>query len=269
MQAAEAKGKVGGKNDRPETANIESVATQATTETKISRSKGAGGLAKLIERHTGERIRFFLLRSHYRSTTIFGEEQLAEAGASLEAFYRLIQRFERLTRVSFYDDVAMAYNHKRQSFIAPKTKNESILEVVRLREAFLSKMDDDFNTGGATGDLFEIARCLNRFIDEAHLEEASGRSQENLDLFSSGMKILKELGAILGIFMKPPKQSNNNEESQELLDGLMKLLIQIRTDSRAKRDFAMSDSVRNGLTEIGITLQDGKEGTTWSIVKAT
>jgi cysteinyl-tRNA synthetase len=273
MQAAEAKGKVGGKNDRAENAGSEATAqqssAQATSETKISRSKGAGGLAKLIERHTGERIRFFLLRSHYRSTTIFGDEQLDEAGASLEAFYRLIQRFERLTGVSFYDDVAMAYNHKRKTFVEPTTSNEALKEVVRLREAFLSKMDDDFNTGGATGDLFEVARCMNRFIDEAKLEEAAGRSQENLGLFVVGMKILKELGAILGIFMKPPKQSSNNQDSQELLDGLMKLLIQVRTDARTKRDFAMSDSVRDGLIAIGVALQDGKEGTTWSIAKST
>lgn len=277
MQAAEAKGKVGGKNDRAATESPEASPTAATpistaapgsAETKISRSKGAGGLAKLIDRHTGERIRFFLLRSHYRSTTLFGDEQLAEAGASLEAFYRLIQRFERLTSISFYDDIAMAYNRKRELFVAPATVNESILEVLRLREAFLSKMDDDFNTGGATGDLFEIARCLNRYIDEKQLEEAAGRSPENLDLFAAGMKILKELSAILGIFIKPPKQSNNNEDSKELLDGLMKLLIKVRTDARAKRDFPMSDSVRDGLIEIGIALQDGKEGTTWSVTKA-
>jgi cysteinyl-tRNA synthetase len=110
---------------------------------------------------------------------------------------------------------------------------------------------------------------MNRFIDEAKLEEAAGRSQENLGLFVVGMKILKELGAILGIFMKPPKQSSNNQDSQELLDGLMKLLIQVRTDARTKRDFAMSDSVRDGLIAIGVALQDGKEGTTWSIAKST
>jgi cysteinyl-tRNA synthetase len=82
------------------------------------------------------------------------------------------------------------------------------------------------------------------------------------------MGILKEMGAILGIFMKPPKQSSNSEDATEILDGLMKLLIQVRAEARTKRDFAMSDSVRNGLTAIGITLQDGKEGTTWSIERS-
>jgi cysteinyl-tRNA synthetase len=271
MQAAEAKGKVGGKNDRGETLSSEDgdagvvPEVTATADTKISRSKGAGGLAKLIERHSGERIRFFLLRSHYRSTTLFGEEQLAEAGASLEAFYRLIQRFERISGLSFYEDSQMNYNKKRENFVAPTTTQEAIVEVVRLREAFLSKMDDDFNTGGATGDLFEIARSLNRFIDSEHLEEAAGRTAEKIELFTQGMKILKEMGAILGIFLKAPNPSGRNDDTASILDGLMKLLIQVRTEARTKRDFAMSDAVRNGLTSIGIALQDGKEGTTWSI----
>ncbi|MEQ1825532.1 MAG: cysteine--tRNA ligase [Pirellula sp.] len=272
MQAAEAKGKVGGKNDRGEAAadsvGANAAAPQGTAETKISRSKGAGGLAKLIERHTGERIRFFLLRSHYRSTTIFGDEQLAEAGASLESFYRLFERFERITGISFYDDAAMSYCKHRAEFVVPNTSNPAILEVLRLRESFLSKMDDDFNTGGATGDLFELARSINRFIDTEHLEETARRTHGNIELFVQGMKILKELGAILGIFMKAPKLSSSNDDATAILDGLMKLLIQVRSDARLKRDFAMSDSVRNGLHAIGIALQDGKEGTTWTISRS-
>ena len=270
MQASEAKGKVGGKNDRDEsqaTASATAAPAEAPDDasTKISRSKGAGGLAQLIERHTGERIRFFLLRSHYRSTTLFGEEPLAEAGASLEAFYRLIQRFERISAIPFYDTNQLPCNKHRDTFVPPNTKNEAIIEVVRLRESFLAKMDDDFNTGGATGDLFEIARSLNRFIDAEHLEETAKRTQENIALLVSGMSILKELGAILGIFVKPPKQSNSNDGTTEILDGLMQLLIQVRAEARVKRDFAMSDSVRIGLSQIGIALQDGKEGTTWTM----
>ena len=272
MQAADAKGKVGGKNDRGET----QTSTDATPEvkvdsasTKISRSKGAGGLAQLIDRHTGERIRFFLLRSHYRSTTLFGEEPLAEAGASLEAFYRLIQRFERISGRSFYDANQLPFNQHRDSFVAPVTKNIAINEIVRLRESFLTKMDDDFNTGGATGDLFEIARSMNRFVDAEHLEESAKRSHESVELFVCGMSILKELGAILGIFIKPPKQSNSQDDTTEILDGLIQLLIQVRAEARVKRDFAMSDSVRNGLTQIGIALQDGKEGTTWTIQRGS
>ncbi|MFG0262831.1 MAG: cysteine--tRNA ligase, partial [Novipirellula sp. JB048] len=72
MRAGE-KGKVGGKSDREESSDDAAAG-------KISRSKGAGGLSELIRRHSGERIRFFLLRTHYRSTIVYGEEGLLEAG---------------------------------------------------------------------------------------------------------------------------------------------------------------------------------------------
>jgi len=97
------------------------------------------------------------------------------------------------------------------------------------------------------------------------LKESAKRSQEDVALLVNGMSILKELGALLGVFMKPPKPSNASDGATELLDGLMQLLIQVRAEARVKRDFAMSDSVWNGLTEIGIALQDGKEGATWII----
>src|SRR5262249_1032189 len=62
---------------------------------KMSRSKGAGGLADLIKRQGGERIRFFLLRTHYRSTVLFNEPAIEEAGIGLEGFYRLFKRYTR------------------------------------------------------------------------------------------------------------------------------------------------------------------------------
>ena len=70
---------------------------------KMSRSKGAGGLAELIERQGGERIRFFLLRTHYRSTVLFSEPAIEEAAIGLETFYRFFKRYQRITGESFYD----------------------------------------------------------------------------------------------------------------------------------------------------------------------
>jgi cysteinyl-tRNA synthetase len=108
---------------------------------------------------------------------------------------------------------------------------------------------------------------LNRFIDSEGLEEPAKRTPDAMAMLSTGMAIFKEMSSILGIFVRPPKQSGGNEDATQLLDGLMQLVIQLRSDARAKRDFATSDSVRNGLTQIGITLQDGKNGTTWEVNK--
>ncbi len=167
MRASTAAGKVGGKSDRDGEAPADDVAG------KISRSKGAGGLANLIDKHTGERIRFFLLRSHYRSTSIFGDEPLAEAGVALEAFYRLFQRFQRIANV---DPYSLEINKRRSSFVAPTSKHPIMQEMLGYREGFLAKMDDDFNTGGAVSDLFEMARCLNRLIESEQLEDAAKRT---------------------------------------------------------------------------------------------
>lgn len=259
MQADKEKGKVGGKNDREGGADVEDAAAG-----KISRSKGGGGLAKLIERHTGERIRFFLLRSHYRSTTVFGDGPLEEAGSSLETFYRLIQRFEKITGKDFYDAESLPVSHRRDQFSVPTSTHPIVTEMIQLRESFLSKMDDDFNTGGAIGDMFEMVRAINRLIDSESLEDPNKRSDAAVEALVTCLAILKDLAWILGIFSKAPNQSSGDDGAAQKLEGVMQLVIQLRADARAKRDFAVSDAVRDGLAKVGITLQDGKNGTTWA-----
>lgn len=252
MRAANDSGKVGGRSEREGGGD--------EVSGKISRSKGAGGLAALIAKHTGERIRFFLLRSHYRSTTVFGDEPLSEAGTSLETFYRLFERYERVTGSSVY---TLDYPRRRSDFVPPTSSSPWIAELVALRESFLAKMDDDFNTGGATADLFEMARALNRAIDADKLEET--KSADGIAALQVGMRILRETSALLGIFMKPVPRSAGSEAGAKAVSGLMELVLRLRAEARARKDFATSDAIRDGLNAIGIALQDGKSGTTWQL----
>jgi len=271
MRAGGTAGKVGGKSDRESSAVAEAPA-EADAASKISRSKGAGGLHKLIEQQTGERIRFFLLRSHYRSTIVFGDEGLEEAGQALFAFYRLIGRFERLSGQAFYPRVAASSGEVEElSYARTRTEGHAVLagadagllpELSKLRASFLEKMDDDFNTGGAVSDLFEMSRAINRYIDQANLEDSKRRTAEGLETLTTAMSVLRELGAILGIFLQAPKKSAD-EGAGATLDGLMQLVIELRATARGKKDFATSDAIRDGLAKVGITLQDLKEGTTW------
>ncbi|MFO1064526.1 MAG: cysteine--tRNA ligase [Pirellulales bacterium] len=277
MRAGGDSGKVGGRATKaPGETDAAEAVEQADVNTKISRSKGAGGLADLIDQQTGERIRFFLLRSHYRSTIVFGKEGLEEAGQALNAFYRLIQRFERITSRPFYrtlvdvgskderfDEVEYAKTRAEGDALSAGAAADSILgEVAALRRSFIEKMDDDFNTGGAVSDLFETARAINRFVEQSKLEESAQRTAEKLETLRKSMSILRELGAILGLFIKPPKKSNDDGAAQTV-DQLMQLMIKLRAEARQTKNFAMADAIRNGLTELGITLQDLKEGTTW------
>ncbi len=275
LMRAGAAGKVGGKNDRDPSPTDSPVATdspaESDTASKISRSKGAGGLHKLIEQQTGERIRFFLLRSQYRSTILFGDEGLEEAGQSLNAFYRLIGRFERLSGQAFYPRVNAAGEVEELTYARTRIEGHAVLagaadglleELSKLRASYLEKMDDDFNTGGAVSDLFEMSRAINRFIDQQHLEDTKRRTPAGLATFRTAMSVLRELGAIMGLFLKAPKKTGDDGAS-ELVDGLMKLLIELRAKARAGKDFATSDAIRDGLAAVSITLQDLKEGTSW------
>jgi cysteinyl-tRNA synthetase len=261
MKASTATGKVGGRNEREATPEADNDGASS----KISRSKGAGGLAKLIDQHSGERIRFFLLKSHYRSTSVFGPEPLDEAGTALETFYRLFQRFQRITGLEAY---SLEIRARRADFVPPSKEDALSREVVALRQSFIDKMDDDFNTGGATSDLFEMARAMNRWIESEALEDEKKRSASSVQSLVEGVATLRELAAILGLFLKPPKASAKAEDgSAALVGGLMDLVIKLRAEARAKKDFATSDTIRDGLGVIGITLQDGKNGTIWEQTK--
>lgn len=256
MRAASDAGKVGGRTDRAQEAEA-----QATAETKISRSKGAGGLADLVKKLGGERLRFFLLRTHYRSTIVFSEEAVAEAGVGLENFYRFFERYERITGESFYQIRPIA---RRVDGEIDPGDDELLQQIKAHRDSFLAKMDDDFNTGAAISDLFEMLRTLNRYADAHNLENHAARDATRLASFRRAVVTLRELTAVLGLFREPPKKQTGEGESQ-LTAQLLDLLVELRTAARARKDFATADQIRNRLAELGVTLEDRKDGTVWRI----
>jgi cysteinyl-tRNA synthetase len=253
LMRAAAAGKLGGRAEREQQA-------EATIDTKISRSKGAGGLADLIAVHGGQTLRFFLLRTHYRSTIVFSEQGLEETEAALEAFTRLFERYERITGESFY---AVQPVVRREDGEIDAGSDELLAEVARLRQSYLAKMDDDFNTGAAISDLFELVRTLNKAVDRQQLEDAIARSDRSLAAFRRGVATLRELTNLLGIFVTPPEEKAGGDD--QLVGKLLDLLVEVRTDARDKRDFATADKIRDALAELDITLEDRKEGTAWRL----
>jgi cysteinyl-tRNA synthetase len=131
------------------------------------------------------------------------------------------------------------------------------------RAGFLAKMDDDFNTGGAVSELFDLVRTLNRFIDQHKLEEAKSRDKRLIDSLTRGAAMFRELTSLLGLFREPPPRPQTGDS--ELVDRLVKLLIDLRAEARSRKDFALADRVRDGLNQMGITLEDRKDGTIWRI----
>jgi len=255
LRASNTAGKVGGRATPGESASADG---GEATSGKMSRSKGAGGLADLIANQGGERIRFFLLRTHYRSTVLFNEPAIEEAGTGLETFYRFFKRYERVTGQSVFDlDIP-----KTRSAGEIDAEAEGLLaEVAESRTKFLAAMDDDFNTGAATGELFELVRKLNKYCDDHELETTEKQSGK-VEPFVRGAATLRELASILGVFAKP--QAVGGGSSDALLGQVMQLVIDLRTEARANKNFATADAIRDGIQPLGIVLEDRAGGTEWS-----
>ncbi|QDU31474.1 Cysteine--tRNA ligase [Anatilimnocola aggregata] len=259
LRKAASAGKIGGKGDRE---------AAADDGGKVSRSKGAGGLADDIARLGGERIRFFLLSTHYRSTVMFGEEGLAETAKSLDGFYRFFERFQKITKQRYFN---LPFAKTRKEGDEIDTKEPLLKTLAEQRKNFLEKMDDDFNTGGAIAELFDMLRELNKFADQKNLErfttmapEPAVFSDPDVQTLVKGARVLRELTAILGVFKTvQPKRGGGGDG---VVDKLMPLLIELRANARANKDFATGDLIRNKLIESGITLEDKKGGPTeWRI----
>lgn len=126
------------------------------------------------------------------------------------------------------------------------------LEIQKITDLCYDAMNDDFNTPVVIADLFEAVRIVNSVND--------GHSKIN----SRDLESLKKLFdvfvfEILGL-VNTEKSDDNN-----LVDGLMQTIIDIRKEARAKKDWATSDLIRDKLAEFNVVLKDGKEGTTWSV----
>ncbi len=230
---------------------------------KMGQSKMAGSVGNvvnvvdLLAKHHPETVRFLLLGTHYRSPIEWSEERLGEVRRSLDGFYRFFERFERITKGSFF---ALNAPAKRGEFA---TEGRPFLdEVAKLRTSFLGSMDDDFNTGGAVGVLYELLTALNRFADAKQLEGGSPDAAAVSD-FRRGVVVLRELSSILGLFQEAPKAATGGDD--KLVSGLMQLLIDLRNDARKTKNFAVADQIRKRLGEIGVTLEDRSGGTGWRV----
>jgi cysteinyl-tRNA synthetase len=254
MQASSEVGKLGGRNTRAGEGDKE-----AQEAGKIAKSKGASAFSEMLNEIESETIRFFLLSTHYRRPIDFSEERIRQVGTGMETFYRFFKRYERVADESFYQIDAPT----RRSDAPHDAGDEPLAaDVARFRGEFLEAMDDDFNTGGAVGVLFELLRRLNKFVDDEKLEEKSA-APAKVAVLKKGATVLRELAATLGLFRKPPRQTAGGDD--QLVGQLMDLLIEIRAQARKSKDFATADKIRDSLAEIGVTLEDRPGGTEWSI----
>jgi cysteinyl-tRNA synthetase len=246
---------------------------------KMGHAKMAGSVGNvvnvvdLLKQHSPETVRFLLLNTHYRSPIEWSDDRLAEVGRSLEGFYRFFERYERITKESFF------------ALADPKVDDELIAHLGALRadveplwKQFQEWMSDDFNTGGAVGVMHELLTALNRFADRGELEKELADA-ENLrkSTFRRGVLVLRKMAQILGLFWQPPQQKKLGGEDA-LVAGLMRLLIDVRNNLRAeakkvpgksdplkKALFDQTDLIRQRLGALGVTLEDRPGSTDWRV----
>jgi cysteinyl-tRNA synthetase len=214
-------------------------------------------MSDLLRAHSPDTLRALLLFSHYRRPIDFGPNRLTEIERGLQTFYRAFERFAELTGESF--DRLEAPTRRRD--LEPGG-SALLREVAEHRERFLDAMDDDFNTGGALGALFEIAHALNRFAHEPGLEPGRARA-DRLAEYKAGMVVLRELSCILGLFLRPA--AAQAPPGDALTEDLLGLLVELRNRLRKEKNFAMADEVRNRLAELGVTVEDRPDGSRWRI----
>jgi cysteinyl-tRNA synthetase len=258
MQASGQGSKVGGAHSREGDLTASQAAQEAN---KLAGSKGAASVKELFARHDPETVRFFLLATHYRSPIDFSDERLAETGKSLEGFYRLFETYERIAGKSFYKLSAPTVQTEIAVSAGGPQGRGFVESVQALKQQFLDAMDDDFNTGGAVGALFDLRKLLNGFVADRKLD-AAGAPAEAIAVVTAGLTVLKELAQLLGVFQQP-KAAPAASVDDGLVDGLMQLIIQIRADSRKAKNFAVADLIRQRLGELQITLEDRTDQTLW------
>jgi cysteinyl-tRNA synthetase len=134
-----------------------------------------------------------------------------------------------------------------------KASSASTLSISNWESACYDAMNDDFNSPILIAQLFEGVRIINLLKDNKE-----SLTQSDLDLFSSLMK-----GFVFDVLgLEDEKAVGNNNEK---LEGVVNMLIEMRNQARANKDFAMSDQIRDQLLAIGIQLKDGKDGTSFTI----
>jgi cysteinyl-tRNA synthetase len=244
------------------------------THEEEQKKKATLVVGEVLQKHAAETVRFLLLSTHYRSPIEWSEERLGEVARALEAFYRFFERYERITGTSFYQLPVAATR--------PRDADTLSVQIAPPAMAFMDAMNDDFNTGGAVGALFELVNTLNRSADQAKLESPGAR-EKDLEDFRRGVLMLRQLSHILGLFREAPKKAEGGSElvgqlvqllsdlhhedkiGDKALETLMQQLINLRNESRKSKNFAVADQIRKRLTAIGVTLEDRPGGTGWRV----
>ncbi|OUN00720.1 MAG: cysteine--tRNA ligase [Firmicutes bacterium ZCTH02-B6] len=231
---------------------------------KMSKSLGnVVGIDELLERHPAALIRFLLLNTHYRSPVEFSGQALAEAR---KGWQRLNGAFLEL-KAWLRDTTGGHASGKTESEWARLDEaGLRFLETVNQTPArFDAAMADDFNTPLAIAVLFDLARETNGFRQRL-LKRGQGATPAETALMQRALGVYKRLGGwLLGILDERAEVGTG--ESPQLLAGVLGLLLEVRQEARARKDWATADRIRDRLRELGVVVEDTPAGSRWKLAE--
>ena len=197
-------------------------------------SKSLGNLVTIEEflaNHSADVFRLLILNSSYRGPLTYTNDVVAQAERGLDRLHSALK--PALPGVKGL----------------PESQQQMLLDRVNAtRVAFEEAMNDDFNSAGALAALFELVRSINQ-------ARADGAQDSELEPAQS---MLRKLAGVLGLTLAPAASHGTGTA-----DPFVDLLVEIRSELRKQKLWALSDLVRNRLQELGVVLEDSKDGTTW------
>ncbi len=198
---------------------------------KMSKSLGNFfTVRELAKKFSYDVIRFFMLSAHYRSPINFSDELLTQSKTGMERIVKCLDNLKFLkTKLT---DGAVSEEEKEK--------------LNKFRESFVAHLDDDLNTADAISDIFEAVREINTNVSE----------NATLGYVEYAYDFLRELCDVLGIIPERNDESVDEEKINELIEK--------RAQCKKNKDYSGADAIRNELLEMGIVLEDTREGTKWS-----
>ena len=204
-----------------------------------------------LKTYHAEVLRFFLLSKHYRSPLDFSKNGVLDVQSGLVRIYRTLQRIEDILGESHSGGYIALMG------LLADPGGDPFLE------QFIRHMDDDLNTAGAIGIVFEKVKEMNRLMDGLGTEP----SQRDLDLLERDRLNLFKAAHVLGILNEGPEVFFNAlSHPDETLDveGIEKMMEE-RSLARAEKRWKDADKIRDQLKDMGVILEDGPEGTSWRL----
>ncbi|MGB4847833.1 MAG: DALR domain-containing protein, partial [Saprospiraceae bacterium] len=216
---------------------------------KMSKSEGnfitpeqlfSGESEHISKAYSPMTVKFFFLQAHYGSTLDLNDASL---GGAEKGYKRLLEAYNTLNQLSTE---------------IPKSDKPLAIEIEEGIKAAFEEMDDDFNVPKSLARLFEMCTTINKMADGQL--DVNDAGQYSLDIAKKGFKNL-----LFDIYGLADESAAATDDHMNQLDGLMKLVIDMRQQARQNKDWPTSDKIRDTLAAIDIELKDGKEGTKWAI----